>query len=104
MTHGKIYYWPTSNSNPVYGGVVNEEEFTSYLYATELDMWEILEAPTGMDYRTIYKKDKGYMSKKEHENIMTQLENAVVEEEQNETITSKTENDASCKDTHGTDR
>ena len=82
LTHGKNSYWPTRKSNPVYAGVVDDEEFTSYLYATEPDMWEILEDPTGMAYRTIYKKDKGYMSKKEHENVMSQLENAVIEEKQ----------------------
>lgn len=82
LTHGKNYYWPTRKSNPVYCGVIDDEEFTSYLYATESDMWEILEDPTGMAYRTIYKKGKGYMSKKEHENIIYQLENAIVEEKQ----------------------
>ena len=80
LTHGKTYYWPTRKSKPVYEGVVDDEEFTSYLYATESDMWEILEDPTGMAYRTIYKKDKGYMSKAEHESVMSQLENDVVEE------------------------
>ena len=82
LTHGKNYYWPTRKSKPVYEGVVDDEEFTSYLYATEPDTWEILEDPTGMAYRTINKKDKGYMSKAEHESIMSQLENAVVGEKQ----------------------
>ncbi len=82
LTYGKNYYWPTRKSKPVYDGVVDDEEFTSYRYATEPDMWEILEDPTGMAYRTIYKKDKGYMSKAEHESIMAQLENAVIEEKQ----------------------
>lgn len=80
LTHGKTYYWPTRKSKPVYQGVVDDEEFTSYLYATEPDMWEILEDPTGMAYRTIYKKEKGYMSKAEHDSIVSQLENAVIEE------------------------
>ena len=90
LTHGKNYYWPTRKSNPVYCGVIDDEEFTAYLYATDADMWEILEDPTGMAYRTIYKKDNGYMSKEEHKKIMFQLKSVFKQEEQNETITSET--------------
>ncbi|MBR4880584.1 MAG: hypothetical protein IKU19_01540 [Clostridia bacterium] len=73
LTHGKNYYWPTRKSNPIYNGVVDDEEFTSYLYPTEPDMWQILEDPTGMAYRTIYEKSKGHMTKKEHDKIMSQF-------------------------------
>lgn len=74
LTHGQNYYWPTRKSNPVYNGVIDDEEFTSYLYATEADMWEILEDPTGMAYRTIYQMDRHYMSKREHAGLIAQIE------------------------------
>lgn len=73
LTHGKVYYWPTSKDNPVYNGVIDDEEFTSYLYPTDADLWEILEDPTGMAYRTIYQNGKGYISKETHEYIMQQV-------------------------------
>ena len=74
LTHGKNYYWPTRKENPVYCGVVDDEEFTSYWYPTEAHMWEILEDPTGMAYRTIYEKAKGYTSVAQHEAVMEQIE------------------------------
>ena len=80
LTPGSNYYWPSSFSNPVYRGVVDDEEFTSYLYPTDADLWEILEDPTGMAYNTIYGNGKGKMSKATHNHIMEQLKNAVIEE------------------------
>ena len=53
---GHVYYWPTTKENPVFHGVIDEEEFTSYWYPTEAEDWEILLDPTGMAYRTIYEK------------------------------------------------
>ena len=73
LTHGNIYYWPCSLDRPVYEGVIDDEEFTSYWYSTEASDWEILEDPTGMAYRTIYEKGKGYTSRKRYENVMNQL-------------------------------
>ena len=70
LTHGKNYYWPTRKSNPIYCGVVDDEEFTAYLYPTEPDMWKILEDPTGMAYRTIYEKGKGYLTKEAHDDMI----------------------------------
>lgn len=80
LTPGRNYYWPSRASNPVYSGVVDDEEFTSYLYPTDADLWEILEDPTGMAYNTIYGNGKGKMSKAIHDYIMEQLQNAVNEE------------------------
>ena len=54
LTHGQVYYWPCSKNRPEYEGVIDDEEFTSYLYPTDASLWEILEDPTGMAYRTIY--------------------------------------------------
>ena len=74
VTPGMAYYWPTCKSNPVYRGVVNDEEFTSYIYPTESYLWEILEDPTGMAYRTIYEKSDGYITKKSLDEITKQIE------------------------------
>ena len=74
LTHGQNYYWPTRKSKPVYSGVIDDEEFTSYLYPTEAKLWEILEDPTGMAYRTIYGKSKEYCSQKDHDDIMRQVQ------------------------------
>ena len=54
LTNGKIYYWPTRKECPVHYGVIDDEEFTTYLYPTDSSLWEILEDPTGMAYRTIF--------------------------------------------------
>jgi len=32
LTRGRCYYWPCSKEKPVYEGVIDDEEFTSYLY------------------------------------------------------------------------
>ncbi len=58
LTSGRCYYWPTSRENPVYCGVVDDEEFTSYLYATDAALWEIVLDPTGMAHRTIFGGEK----------------------------------------------
>jgi len=73
LTHGKNYYWPTRKANPVYCGVVDNEEFTSYLYPTDAHLWEILEDPTGMAYRTIYEAGKGHMTTKAYNDMMSQF-------------------------------
>ena len=54
LTYNKNYYWPTSKNHPVYCGVIDNEEFTAYIYPTDEELWEILEDPTGMAYRTIH--------------------------------------------------
>ena len=73
LTHGKNYYWPSRKDNPVYCGVIDDEEFTAYLYPTEAKLWEILEDPTGMAYRTIYEKSKGYCSQESYDSFMEQI-------------------------------
>ena len=55
---GKCYYWPCCAEEPKYEGVIDEEEFTSYWYATDPDLWEILEDPTGMAYEEINNHDR----------------------------------------------
>lgn len=53
LTHGRYYYWPCLLESPEYEGVVDDEEFTSYLYPTDFNLWEIILDPTGMAHRTI---------------------------------------------------
>ena len=50
---GQCYYWPCQADDPVYGGVIDNEEFTSYWYPTEKDLWEIVWDPTGMAKKEI---------------------------------------------------
>ena len=73
LTKGKNYYWPAHRSNPVYSGVIDDEEFTAYLYPTVKELWEILEDPTGMAYNTMYNNGKGALSVEDYERIMSQL-------------------------------
>ena len=73
LTTGKLYYWPTRKEKPVYCGVIDDEEFTAYLYPTEEYLWEIIEDPTGMAYRTIHEHGNGYLSEAEHNNFMEQI-------------------------------
>lgn len=73
LTNGKLYYWPTRRENPVYCGVVDDEEFTAYLYPTEESLWEVVEDPTGMAYQTIYNHGKGYLSQAEHDDFIEQI-------------------------------
>ena len=56
-----------------YRGVIDDEEFTAYLYPTEPDLWEILEDPTGMAYRTLYENGEGRVTKEAHEDFMNQV-------------------------------
>lgn len=73
---GHTYYWPTRADNPVYCGVIDEEDFTSYWFPTEPEDWDILEDPTGMAYRTLYEK-KNYVSKRRFDNVMEQVKKLV---------------------------
>lgn len=73
LTHGRNYYWPTRQENPVFCGVIDDEEFTAYLYPTEPHLWEILLDPTGMAYRTLYENEKGCMRQSEYDSFMTQI-------------------------------
>jgi len=87
LKHGQYYYWPCSAEYPDYEGVIDGEEFTSYLaYAIEspkvsddgvvfeggkidsyagLNIWEIAEDPTGMAARVLSgETDKFWFDKK----------------------------------------
>lgn len=54
LLQGRCYYWPCRAERPIYEGVIDEEEFTSYEYSTAAELWEIIDDPTGMAYATIY--------------------------------------------------
>ena len=80
LTKGNYYYWPTQIDNPGYNGVIDDEEFTSYLYPTEPQLWEIAEDPTGMAYRTIYKKEN-YCSSESLNSVVNQVKTAMEKDE-----------------------
>ena len=80
LTQGNYYYWPTRIDNPGYNGVIDDEEFTSYLYPTEPQLWEIAEDPTGMAYRTIYEKEN-YCSAESLNSVINQVKTAMKKDE-----------------------
>ena len=70
FTNGRYYYWPCSIENPEYEGIIDDQEFTSYLAWVNKEQvnqslengvvtdfvnfkrdWEIAEDPTGMAER-----------------------------------------------------
>lgn len=53
LTRGSCYYWPCSKDRPVYEGVIDNEEFTSYLYPCDPSSWEVVADPTGMATRAL---------------------------------------------------
>lgn len=73
LKHGHIYYWPCSKANPLYRGVIDEEEYTAYWYSTEPEDWEILEDPTGMVFQTLYEGGKEHVSRSEYQFVMQQV-------------------------------
>ena len=79
FTHGRYYYWPCSVETPEYEGVIDDEEFTSYIasignaspyqsldeaaadegvkeFASQCADWEIVEDSTGMAARILHGK------------------------------------------------
>lgn len=77
LTNGKNYYWPTRREKPIYNGVIDDEEFTSYMYPTESFLWEILEDPTGMAYDTIYGDSRNKLSQKDYNRVIERFSSAV---------------------------
>ncbi|MBQ2997556.1 MAG: hypothetical protein IJD62_00995 [Oscillospiraceae bacterium] len=56
LTNGRDYYWPTTEENPVFHGIIDDEEFTCYIsYPVDSSLWQILEDPTGMALQTLSK-------------------------------------------------
>ena len=53
LTKGQCYYWPCSIEDPRYNGVIDDEEFTSYLYPCDKGCWEIVVDPTGMAQKAL---------------------------------------------------
>ena len=78
FTHGRYYYWPCSEDSPTYEGIIDDEEFSSYvafvgepnteystngevpneitMYTKNSDDWEIVEDPMGIAYRELFAK------------------------------------------------
>lgn len=53
LTPGRCYYWPCGKENPVYNGVIDDEELTAYLYPCDPACWEVVSDPTGMARRAL---------------------------------------------------
>lgn len=60
LTQGRCYYWPCCEESPRYEGVIDDEEFTSYVYAPDPASWEVVDDPAGMATRTV----EGYRSRR----------------------------------------
>ena len=58
FTPGRAYYWPCDPQKPEFLGIIDDEEFTAYLYAPDPDDWKILDDPTGMAYETMFGRDR----------------------------------------------
>lgn len=48
LTRNRCYYWPCYRGNPKYEGVIDDEEFTSYIHPIEPELWQVLEDPLGI--------------------------------------------------------
>ena len=73
LTQGRYYYWPCAIENAIYRGVIDDEEYTAYIYPTESSLWDIAEDPTGMAYRTIY-EEKNAVTQQHLQNVLSQIE------------------------------
>ena len=58
FTPGRAYYWPCDPEKPEFRGIIDDTEFTPYLYAPDPNDWKILDDPTGMAYETMYGRDR----------------------------------------------
>lgn len=45
FTMGRCYYWPCHEETPKYEGIIDDEEFTSYLHDIQATDWRIIEDP-----------------------------------------------------------
>ena len=73
LTPNQCYYWPCISDDPKYVGVIDDEEFTSYWYATDEELWEIVLDPTGMAYNEIHKNNNSRNSKSNFNKVMKSL-------------------------------
>ena len=53
LTPGRCYYWPTSPDNPIYQGVIDDSETTTFAYPCDPEHWEIVRDPLGMAKRAL---------------------------------------------------
>ena len=76
LTPGRYYYWPCSLKDLSYHGVIDDEEYTTYLYPTDADCWEIAEDPTGMAAQILSQK-KPLWSQSLIDDIVVQSQDAL---------------------------
>lgn len=53
LTKGRCYYWPSAINANFFRGIVDDEEYDSYLHKIYEADWEILEDPSGMARRVL---------------------------------------------------
>ena len=99
LTHGNYYYWPCTTPYPEYVGVIDDEEFTAYLYPTDPDLWEIIVDPTGMAARTIYEGENAFYSR-DFEHISAQFQNMRQENLKDTTVIGPADRLNACKKVH----
>ncbi len=85
LKHDGYYYWPCTASNPKYEGVIDDAEFTAYLYPTDPELWEIIVDPTGMAERTIYSGDNAFL-KRDFDHVNEQLNNMRAEDNKDKMV------------------
>ncbi|OQB11930.1 MAG: hypothetical protein BWY15_02360 [Firmicutes bacterium ADurb.Bin193] len=55
LTHDRYYYFPCSADDITYDGIIDDEEFTSYMnYPLSKSLWEIVEDPLKLLERVLH--------------------------------------------------
>jgi hypothetical protein len=73
LTKGSYYYWPADAADPKYIGVIDNEEFTTYLYPTSPENWGIALDPLGIAAKALEEGAK---------NVPEWIVNPLMEEEE----------------------
>ncbi len=58
LTHGRFYYCPAPTPDHGMIGIIDNEEFTSYMYPCDLSDWIVYEDPTGEAGKALGQKPK----------------------------------------------
>ena len=58
LTKGKFYYCPRPTNEDGLFGIIDDEEFTSYMYSCDPSLWVLYEDPTGEASKTLGQKPR----------------------------------------------
>ena len=58
LTKGKFYYCPRPTNDNELFGIIDDEEFTSYMYSCDPSLWILYEDPTGEASKTLGQKPR----------------------------------------------